>query len=702
MLEATLGLDTMVSILLAVLWIAAGYMAAGLANPTVYKKLRFRAKMTSHLVLAGTVVLAIKTATTGMYGAIGWTFVWDKWLVALPVIGVPGLIALIVSWPRLRKLASLHPYATDSVVEIERLRKAASSWLVVPIQSAGAGALISLYFVFFPLTVSYFIPALTAWVLLLAAIALFAFMQSGRQTQIGGGEKPSRNGWNGPHLRAAVISVMFVGVIIAWSVVSYRSSLLPDSYSMGDHHAVDYGGGAVIAHAASGHHGTSGNAEGTVSVSDLTGPRTGEADRKFTLTAAKTELRLASGQTVEAWLYNGKAPGPELRVRQGELVEVTLKNEMPKESVTIHWHGVNVPNAEDGVAGVTQNAVEPGESYTYRFVAEDAGTYWYHSHQQSSIQAKKGLFGALIVEPAVPETPIKEMTVLSHTWFGDQEVSTTLGLSDRMEKEAVDPGTRVKLRLINTTDILQTYMLMGVPFKVTAIDGVDLNEPDTLSDSRLKLAAGGRYVVEYTMPETPVTLILDDYRDKDNPGILFSRDGQGQGTFVNAEDLPVFDPLSYGKPAPTPINANSEFDREFSLYFDSIPGFYDGRFMYLWAINGKVFPHTPTLMVKEEERVKMTFINRSYTDHPMHLHGHHMLVLSRNGKQVTGSPWWTDTLNVAPGEAIEVGFIADNPGLWMDHCHNTDHAAIGMTMHLSYEGVTTPFLAGRASGNTPE
>ncbi|MFJ7975600.1 multicopper oxidase domain-containing protein [Peribacillus sp. JNUCC 23] len=69
---------------------------------------------------------------------------------------------------------------------------------------------------------------------------------------------------------------------------------------------------------------------------------------------------------------------------------------------------------------------------------------------------------------------------------------------------------------------------------------------------------------------------------------------------------------------------------------------------------------------------------------------------------VTGSPWWTDTLNVVPGETYEVAFLANNPGVWMEHCHNLDHAAVGMTMHLSYEGVSSPFSIGRDTLNQPE
>ena len=86
----------------------------------------------------------------------------------------------------------------------------------------------------------------------------------------------------------------------------------------------------------------------------------------------------------------------------------------------------------------------------------------------------------------------------------------------------------------------------------------------------------------------------------------------------------------------------------------------------------------------------------------MHLHGHHAIVLSRNGKQATGSPWWFDSLDVQNGETFEIAFVADNPGIWMDHCHNLKHAAQGMVTHLMYEGVTTPYKLGSDSGNEPE
>nr|WP_246320567.1 multicopper oxidase family protein [Paenibacillus qinlingensis] len=437
-----------------------------------------------------------------------------------------------------------------------------------------------------------------------------------------------------------------------------------------------------------------------VSVADLTGPKEGTPDRRFTLVAQKKTVTLSSGKTVDAWTYNGQLPGPELRMKEGELIEVTLTNEDIDVGVTAHWHGLDVPNAEDGVAGATQNAVMPGETYTYRFRAEQVGTFWYHSHQDSQEAVSKGLFGALIVEPKeVADTttftiPFKDITVMTHLWKN----AFAIGANDELDRQAVAPGTPVRMRLINTDDwVNQTYTLVGTPFEVAAIDGTELNKPDLLTNTRVIVPTGGRIDLTFVMPDHPVYLNVGTNK---KGGIFLSADGQG-----NVPELPqtvAFDPLTYGRPAATPFDANSKFDRDFTLILDNKLGFYNRNFDFLYTLNGKVFPDAPMFMVKEGDLVKTTFINRGNVEHPMHLHGHHVLVLSRNGKPSIGSPWWSDTLDVQPGETYEVAFVANNPGLWMDHCHNLVHAAAGMSMHLMYEGVTTPFSVGSGTQNHPE
>ncbi|GAA2694525.1 multicopper oxidase domain-containing protein [Nonomuraea recticatena] len=132
-------------------------------------------------------------------------------------------------------------------------------------------------------------------------------------------------------------------------------------------------------------------------------------------------------------------------------------------------------------------------------------------------------------------------------------------------------------------------------------------------------------------------------------------------------------------------------DRAYEIVLDDGFGFAQGSFTYVSSsMNGRLYPAVPTLMVAEGERVKVRVVNRSLIDHPMHLHGHRVRVLSRNGTPATGSTWWTDSLNVAPGEIFEIDFTADNPGIWMDHCH-FKHGAEGMIMHLAYTGITSPF-----------
>ena len=142
--------------------------------------------------------------------------------------------------------------------------------------------------------------------------------------------------------------------------------------------------------------------------------------------------------------------------------------------------------------------------------------------------------------------------------------------------------------------------------------------------------------------------------------------------------------------------------RRFEYSIGRRPGFLDGVPGLWWTINGHLFPDVPMFVVAEGDVVRMRIENHSGEVHPMHLHGHHALVLSRDGEPASGSPWWIDSLEVAAGEEFEIAFVADNPGIWMDHCHNLQHAAVGMVAHLMYEGVDTPFRLGKDSGNEPE
>ena len=478
---------------------------------------------------------------------------------------------------------------------------------------------------------------------------------------------------------------------LAWS---WWDSRLPGTYNVMEHGAPDFGGGPPVAMPAA--HGLPGHdhaAAHPISVDGLHGARGGTPDRHFTLTARTATLALGEGRTVEALTFDGRVPGPELRVRRGDLVEVTLVNHDVEPGVTIHWHGVDVPNAEDGVAGVTQNAVQPGGRYVYRFRVDQEGSFWYHTHQSSGTEVRRGLFGAFLIEQESEQGA--DLAVVAHEVGGRPALNESGGVTRR----AVAAGTPVRLRLINTNNTPRTFRLAGTPFRVAAIDGSEVAGATPLDGSvGLEVAAGGRYDVTFTMPDGAVGLQLGDTE----AGLALSPDGRA-GPPPTPEPRTEFDPLDYGRAGGgPPFSADSRFDRSFRLDIGRKPGFLDGRPGFHWTINGGIFPDVPMFLVERGDLVKVTISNDTDAVHPMHLHGHHMLVLSRDGVEASGSPWWSDTLNVEAGEDYEVAFRAVNPGIWMDHCHNLRHAVEGLTMHLAYAGTHTPFAAGDDTENHPE
>ena len=224
---------------------------------------------------------------------------------------------------------------------------------------------------------------------------------------------------------------------------------------------------------------------GGVDVTELHGPA-GSPDERFTLTAQHARIRLSSGRTVDALAFGDTVPGPELRVRQGDLVEVTLRNRDVEDGVSIHWHSVDVPNAEDGVSGVTQDAVLPGRTTSYRFRAEQVGTFWYHTHQSSADRVRRGLYGVLVIEPRLKPADELDLAVVAHDLGG----SSVLNGAEGVTRRTVEPDTPVRLRLVNTHSTPLRLVLDGTPFRVVAIDGTDLNRPEPLEDRTLELAGG--------------------------------------------------------------------------------------------------------------------------------------------------------------------------------------------------------------------
>ena len=443
-----------------------------------------------------------------------------------------------------------------------------------------------------------------------------------------------------------------------------------------------------------------GHGSGRVSVTALTADPTRAADVRVELVARSGTVDIAGGRPVEGYTVNGTSPGPTIRARQGQLLEVTFVNESVSDGATLHWHGVDVPNADDGVAGITQDAVPVGGRHVYRFVVKDAGTYWYHSHQVSHEQVERGLLGALVVSPAEPSAepaaaggvPPVDIVALLHVYAGQH----TLGGRAEDERVVAMPGRTSRIRVVNT-DQGTAAVWSSVPYRVVAVDGHDVVGPTEVVGRTALVPAGGRLDLMVTTP-------LDGSAARVHVGgarsvVVGPPDAATPGPVPQPRE--VLDLLGYGRPAPLGFDA-AHPDRTFDYAIGRRIGLIDGRPGVFWTVNGRLFPDIPMFHVREGDVVMMRLTNNSDEVHPMHLHGHHVVVLSRGSVAAHGSPWWVDTLDVRPGETYEVAFVADNPGIWSDHCHTLPHAVDGLVAHVMYDGVTTPFTINGAAGNQPE
>ncbi|MCW2876415.1 MAG: multicopper oxidase [Sphaerisporangium sp.] len=654
------ALDLVAGVAATVVWLGAGATAAARRSGLA-------------LALFGVAVaasLARVWLALALVPAGSW-FVQEKVTLTLPLLLLAALLAGVLAGPRL--------------ISTARGREGASSGpaVVVPLlgagYAAGAGLVVTLL-------IGY--PATWSTGLITVALVAAAVLVTWRLVSA-----------SVPGLRATAAVALTVGLIgVGLAFVPAETT----DTGGGPSGAMDTGG------ASDGdqmHHGQP--------VTALRGPSTpaaGGTARRFTLTARTATITLSSGRKVAAWTFDGRVPGPPITAAEGDLIEVRLRNADITAGVTLHWHGYDVPSGEDGVPGLTQEAVLPGHEFVYRFRATQVGTYWYHTHEVSDLGVKMGLYGTLVVTPRKATTEGAQqgasegadLTVPVHTFAG----RTVLGDHDEPFQQRVAPGESVRLRLINTDDTPHQFTLSGTPYRLAAIDGRNLNDPGELSRTRLRLPAGGRYDLVLAMPASGAVLRVDDRAGSlrltpdgsrasgDSGADAPATAGDASAVPVTGEDTsgwPEFDPLTYGKPTATPFSGGSRFDRRFTLVLDRGLAVSGGRPMYAHTVNGYAFPSIPTQLVREGDLVHITVVNRGRETHPWHLHGHTVLVLARDGNAPTGSPVWLDTFDVRPGEVWDVAFRAGNPGMWMNHCHNLSHADLGMALHLAYEGVTTPF-----------
>ncbi|PSL18724.1 multicopper oxidase family protein [Shimia abyssi] len=400
----------------------------------------------------------------------------------------------------------------------------------------------------------------------------------------------------------------------------------------------------------------------------------------------------------KVWCYNGAVPGTQLRAQQGDILNVRLRNGID-QSTSIHWHGLRVRNDMDGVPGFTQDPVQPGEDFLYDLALRDAGTYWYHSHSRSFEQVARGLYGALIIEePDAPEVDY-DLTVVLDDW----RLTETAQISDDFENRhdlshagrlgnyihAVFDAApaqfrkheRLRLRFINTaTNRIMPVSLRGVDGWIVARDGMPLTAPEPLATLTLGPAERADVIVDVTAETGGEVLLV--FQDRD------------QGYVLN--EFPVATGATTRRAAPKALSPNPitrlttvENARTIPLRMEggAMSGLQAGRYQgrdlsmrelvgqgQMWTLSGVAsFPEAPFFDASLGETIVLQMKNDTAFPHAMHMHGMHFQEVLSDGF----GPH-KDTVLLAPSEARDFAFVADNPGKWLLHCHMLSHSQAGM------------------------
>ncbi|HIQ45426.1 MAG TPA: multicopper oxidase family protein [Pseudomonas oleovorans] len=415
------------------------------------------------------------------------------------------------------------------------------------------------------------------------------------------------------------------------------------------------------------------------------------ATHDYELIAAPVDMELVPGHVTPAWGYGGQAPGLELRCRQGERLRVRFINKLEQQS-TIHWHGIRLPLEMDGVPYVSQAPVLPGEYFDYDFICYDAGSFWYHPHTTSAEQLGRGLVGPLIVEEREPTGFRHERTLSLKTWHIDEQGAFTPFMVPR---QAAREGTRgrlttingtpnptlelpagqvVRLRLINLDNTV-TYRLNlpGGEARIYALDGNPV-QPRPLGKAYW-LGPGMRIDLALRVPAAGETLSLRN-------GPLRLATLEGVASTEAAGDWP---PALPANPVAEPDLARAEtlrFNFEWAAALASPADEAAGRYKYwqingqAWDINDKTCADRPIATLKKDGHYIFVLRNMAQYQHPIHLHGMTFKVLGSDRRKIV--PYFTDTYLLGKNETARIAFVADNPGVWMFHCHVIDHMETGL------------------------
>ncbi|MGV6850216.1 MAG: multicopper oxidase family protein [Marinibacterium sp.] len=387
---------------------------------------------------------------------------------------------------------------------------------------------------------------------------------------------------------------------------------------------------------------------------------------------------LPKGDPATAMLgFNGATPGPELRARQGEELAVRFENRSGAASA-VHWHGLRIDNAMDGVPGLTQDAVADGAGFDYVFTPPDAGTFWYHSHQRSWEQVERGLYGPLIVDEAAPPAVDHDVTVLIDDWRMDEDGTLAGGFGNTHDfahggrlgnfaramasVDRVRRGDRLRLRLINAaTARVFEVDLAGAAGKLVALDGMALPEPRDFATLELAPAQRADLIVDVS------DAVVFNFPTRDGPYELGRIEVGGDNPAPATGAVPALP-----RPALPEPGAPSQ-----SLTLTMEGGAMGGRHAGndIWAFNGvSGMTDTPFARFRRGETARIRLVNDTAFPHGIHLHGHHFHELAADG--TPGD--LRDTTLVDRSASGEILCVFDNPGKWLLHCHMLGHQASGM------------------------
>jgi FtsP/CotA-like multicopper oxidase with cupredoxin domain len=437
------------------------------------------------------------------------------------------------------------------------------------------------------------------------------------------------------------------------------------------------------------------------------------APEPFQLRTGFVEKELKAGAPkVGFWGFNDSIPGPVLRYRKGEKARILVSNGLSVDTA-VHWHGVRVPNAMDGIPFVTQDAIKPGGQMLYEYPLRDSGTFWYHPHQSSFEQVPRGLYGAYIVEETKPiEVDRDVVWVLSDVKLGadgqqvedfgrildlanEGRIGNQVLINGRAAGEhqtlGVRQGERLRLRLINAASArIFRLTLAGHIMTAIAFDGQAV-EPHEVEQVHLGPGMRIDLVVDCMQPAGSIFTLSD-----------VGHRGVGQMVrLVYSGEAPLRE-----KPMNAPVrlepNALPEPDlqraEDHYIMFQGgmrgapVIGQVDGQLVktaemmethgLAWTMNYTAqhehsLMQEPLFRFKQGASIVLHLINETDFSHPMHLHGHFFRVIAKDGQR-TRFREWRDTVLMGPRESVDIAFVADNPGEWMLHCHILDHAAGGM------------------------